>query len=377
MGTPADEPALAIASEFETEPEPAWPDDLLSAARARHWIRSALPGRPAVAGPTWVHRAKPWGVTARFAVRAAGGVGGTEPAEVVFKATHLSLFAGAPRVYALLARHVPEAVPELLAWERSGDRAWMLFRPFADPTVEATGGLEPLLALARTLARVQVAVATLPAAEMAGLTRSSVRQVPALLDEVVRDVRDRLLLAWEADGGRMARRFGVPADLLTRIEAHRDAVVAWTEELAAGSWPETVDHVDLHTENAVLRPDGGVLILDWEEAVLSCPFFSLDRLLMDARVRDPDDGADPWQRPDANGAPLGAAEHAVRRAYLDALPWGTAAERERAFDLALRLAPIKTAHEGRVYADALGWNGIPPLTAYCLVRALRRWEAAG
>lgn len=66
---------------------------------------------------------------------------------------------------------------------------------------------------------------------------------------------------------------------------------------------------------------------------------------------------------------------AVRAAYLAALPWGTEDERLKAFDAAMILAPIKTAHEGRSFAAARGWqNGIPFQAAMLLSRTLRRCE---
>lgn len=49
---------------------------------------------------------------------------------------------------------------------------------------------------------------------------------------------------------------------------------------------------------------------------------------------------------------------------------------KHAINLALPRVPLKAAHEGEVFADALGWDeGHPQLTAWHLARALRRWEA--
>ena len=66
----------------------------------------------------------------------------------------------------------------------------------------------------------------------------------------------------------------------------------------------------------------------------------------------------------------------MRDAYLDALPWGDRPARERAFELAMALAPIKTAYEAMEYARALGYRqGTPFATAWALGRALPRWAA--
>jgi hypothetical protein len=123
----------------------------------------------------------------------------------------------------------------------------------------------------------------------------------------------------------------------------------------------------------VRKRDGGILIYDWEEANLSCPFFSLDRLLDDARPLHLRIGS-PINTSDQ--LPYTPAELAVRSAYLAEIPWGNYAERERGFDLAMCLGPIKTAYEAIGLAEALGWEeGSPHILAWALGRALPRWRA--
>ena len=70
------------------------------------------------------------------------------------------------------------------------------------------------------------------------------------------------------------------------------------------------------------------------------------------------------------------SEQAIRQAYVAAIPWRSLAERERAFDLAMCLAPIRTIHDGILFAATQGWrNGIPPQVDMLSMQALRRWEA--
>ncbi|CAA9579668.1 MAG: hypothetical protein AVDCRST_MAG49-4643 [uncultured Thermomicrobiales bacterium] len=437
-GSPGGTASLAAADGM------AWPDDRFDLAGARAWIRPVLPGTPAVTGPTRVYQAKGWGATAAFAVAppvgaatpgdggqygrdgqdgeespsAAGPRGATAvrrrhaPASqvadrdtaadgvgsevvVVLKVAALPRFAYAPRLYALLGRAAPGRVPALLAWdERTGGQTRMLFRPFAGETIERRRDPAALVALARTVAAIQGAVAALPAGALAATGTPSVlpTDLPAMLDAVLDEATSKHRATWAEDDGALGRRFGVPDDLIPRLAARRSQAVAWADELAAAGGPETVDHVDLHAGNAVVGPDGTTLVYDWEEATRGCGLLSLDRLLVDAWALDAralgategagrattaadDDLPEAFNHPEANGRPLGATERAVRDAYLDALPaaWGPAAARRRACDLALALAPIKAAHEGLRYAEALGWSrGIPPLAAFCLVRALRR-----
>jgi hypothetical protein len=334
--------------------EHTWPANLLDAAEVRRWIGSALPDALVVTGPLEVYRAKEWGVTARFEALSPGG----EPHVVVFKATVLPLFASAPWTYALLTRTCPGRVPELLAWARHEQGAWMLFAAYEGRPVAETADLAPLLAVARTLAEVQVAIAALPPAEAAPLPRVPAERLPEMFEAVLADIASRQQAFWRGEGRELARQFALPVHPAAQMESFRPQVRAWATELAVGGWPLTLDHVDLQPENAVIQPDGLLLLLDWEEANISLPFFSLDRLLDDAHERA--------------GV---AGVRALRAAYVEALPWGTRAELERALTVALCLAPIKHAYECLRLAEALGWDeGCPHVSAWALGRALPRWK---
>ena len=335
--------------------EHAWPDERMDAADVRGWIAHALPRRQHVSGPLEVYQAKEWGVTARFSVAPVTG----EPArEVVFKANQLPLFRDAPYVESLLSRHCPGAVPEVLAWEWLGDGTWMLYTAFSGVSAAATQDMAPLLGMARILAAIQTRIAALPQAELSALPRVPLRDFPSMFEAVLADVRARYLTFWHGEGAELAAQFSLPEDIDDLMESFRDWVGRWVYELEAGDWPLSLDHVDLQADNAVLQPNGDILIYDWEEANLSCPFFSLDRLLDDARELSGENG-----------------ERQLRAAYLDALPWGMRAARERALDLALCLSPLKHAHEAMRLADALGWSeGAPHICAWALARALPRWQ---
>lgn len=363
----------------------AWPADLLDASEVRDWIGAVLPGRPVVSGPAEIYREKGWGVTARFTVTAPKTAPPHPDAPhhkptggVVFKASALPLFSYSPAVGELLNRHVPAAAPQLLAHDRRHDQTWTLFAPFEGRKLSDPPALGDLRAIARAMAQIQGRVAALPPAETALLPRLPVADLPALFDGILADVRDRHLAAWHADGRATARRFALPADPRAALAGYRARVGAWADELRSGPWPESIDHVDLRAGNAVRLPDGRLLIYDWEEALIGCPFFSLDRLLDDARKLDQDRTADAPANLVFGGTALtgSPSERAVRRAYLDAVPWGGRAQRERAFDLALGLAPLKFARECKVFTQAQGWDEWgSTLAAFCLSRALQRWRS--
>ena len=129
--------------------------------------------------------------------------------------------------------------------------------------------------------------------------------------------------------------------------------------------------MDLLPHNAAVQPQGRVLLYNWEQAVLGCPFFSLDVLLAFAldHAENFIGGLELRGERGTEGA------MALRDAYLDALPWKTRAARERAFALALCLSPIRYAWaEGRLaslfgqeeeWAEDMAW---------WIMRALYRWE---
>lgn len=313
----------------------------------RAWIAASLPGHPAVSGPTTVLRAHAWGITARFAARAIP----TAPQEdVVFKASFLPMEFPVAAPYRLLARCCPADVPELLAWADEPGRRWLLFRAFREPTAGNLAGISPVRDVAAAMARIQSLVAAMPPHALGSVPLGPVvpvGAVPAMLD--------RLIQTTEEHRGEPGLAPGVAA----RLASGRRRIDAWTRELDDGGWPTTIHHVDLHPFNAAIRPDGRALIYDWEEANLGFPFFSLDKLLLAAPERAAEAGVE-------------AAVADVRGAYLDALPWGTRAEREWAFALAMRLSPIRFADADARFARALGWSAAEAVAPWVEL-ALTRW----
>ncbi len=338
---------------MEPAGETEWPEALSNPDEVRAWIGEALSGGPEISGPERIYQATVRTVTAQFTVA------GAEP--VVFKASALDLFGGAPRIYELLDRKCAGHVPELVAWRQRKGQTWLLFRSFHGQPLDASPTLDGILALARTLARIQVTLAALPPGSLSGLPRTPVSQVPRVFETVLGYIGEKHAAHWQGHDGPRAELVPLVPELLARAAQYHGQVERWAAELAAGGWPQSLDHPDLHLGNAVLQPDGRVLIYDWEEAVLSCPFFSMDQVLDDVRALD-QGHAEAW-------------EPQVRQAYLDALPWGSAEGRERAFALAMLLLPVKKAYEYIQTDRALGAvEGNRHLTAI-LHEAVQRWGA--
>lgn len=273
-----------------TDEQPAWPTEHIALGAASRWVASAIGS--AVDRPE-ILRIKRWGVTARF-----GGV--------VLKVSFTPLFPQITGVHALLEKIVPPGAPRLVASEMVAGQLWTLFEHLPGVTAEQVGTPGALVAAARELARVQAAAARL---DLSGLPAFDVRRVPgALLED---DLSDQ------------------PAELVQWLREAQPSLQLEAEALA--DVPLSLDHPDVNGSNVIMLDDGGATLLDWEEATVGCPLFSLDRLLDEAHA-------------------LSAVE-TVRDAYLEALGVGGLEQVERA----MRLVPLKLALENRAFARALGW----------------------
>jgi len=291
-----------------TDEQFAWPEEHTALDAASRWVVSAC-GRE-VDAPE-ILQTKRWGVTARFG-------------SVVLKVSFTPLFPQVIDVHALLERIVPEGGPRLIASEMVDGQLWTLFEYLQGPTAEEVGTPGALEATARELARVQAAVAKL---DLTRLPVIDIRRVSGILLED--DLSDQ------------------PVELVQWLRDTQPALQLDADALA--HIPLSLDHPDVNPSNAIMRGDGSVTLLDWEEATVGCPLFSLDRLLSEAHE-------------------LSALE-TVTDVYLDTLGAGGSEQVERA----MRLVPLKLAHEFRAYARALGWpHPHTHLTTLLLELARRR-----
>jgi hypothetical protein len=258
---------------------------------------------------------KRWGVTARFG-------------SVVLKASFTPLFPQVIDVHALLERIVPAGAPRLIASQMVDGQLWTLFEYIQGATAEELRTPGALAATARELARVQTAVAKL---DLTRLPLFDVRRVPgALLEDDLSD-QPAELVQWLRDAQPSLQR---DADVLADV-------------------PLSLDHPDVNGSNAIILHEGRAILLDWEETTAGCPLFSLDRLLDEAHG-------------------LSAVE-TVRDVYLDTLGTGGLEQVERA----MRLVPLKRAHENRAFARALGWPHPHTRVTTLLLELARRRSTNG
>jgi phosphotransferase family enzyme len=230
-------------------------------AEAIGWVdaRLAEAGRARTGEPEQPH-VRSWATALRIP---------TADGPVWFKANTPALVHEVAVVEAVSAR-VPDRVPPLLASD--ADRGWMLMADAGDRLREVVEEERSLVRFHDVLAgAADVALALEP-------------DVDALVAAGVPDLR----LAGLVDGyAELVARF----DLEPRFVAAASRVSDLVDELASYDVTETLQHDDLH-DGQVFVKDGRNLILDWGDAVISHPFFTMSVTLEGGVAWGLDDVAD-------------------------------------------------------------------------------------
>ena len=268
-------------------------------ADAHAWIRAHAD----VTGEIEQPHVRPWGTVLRAP---------TSAGDVWFK-TSVPALAHEAGLVGVLARERPDAVPELLAFDR--ERSWMLM---------ADGGLRMREVVERE------------------------RDLGLWLDVLSRYAQLQLDLAPHANEllalGTPDHRLAIlPARAaeIPELAEHVDAIAGLCARLAAVPIPETIQHDDLHDGNVFLR-DGRPLFFDWGDSCVAHPFLSMSVTLEGLiawgvdDVRDSEDLA-PYRA--AYLAPF--AGHASQEDLADAL------------DAALRLGWVSRVLTTHRYASTL------------------------
>jgi len=217
-----------------------------------------------------------------------------------------------PRLSAQLFARWPDRVAEVLAHEE--ERAWLLLVDAGTPIGAFDLGNPP-----------EAWLDVLP--PYAELQRGEVAHAQEHLAHGVPDMRIEVLPA------RLEQILEAPLPLdpeeIRQLRAFVPRFAELCAELAACGLPVTVQHDDLHMAN-VYEKHGRLRVLDWGDASIAHPFFSLFvtfRFLESVTNLAPDD---PWF-------------NRLRDAYLE--PWGSG--HAETFALALRVA---------AFAHAIAWK---------------------
>jgi hypothetical protein len=224
-----------------------------------------------------------------------------------------------PRVTRWLGRRFPALIAPVVALDAS--QRWLLTRAVLGPTLRECPRLGPWESTAAAYGRMQRALAghgrTLRAL---GCRRRDLAWLAREIPELVHD--PRVLAA----GGRQRLK---PREV-SRLRRLVPTLVARCRQLEAGGVAATLDHADLWAINVVVGRHGPV-VLDWEDAAVAHPFWSVFLLMWSHGFHDR------W-------GPRGAAARRVQHAYLAGWSGHEGTEQyRRTFALAQLLAPLHYA----------------------------------
>ncbi len=101
--------------------------------------------------------------------------------------------------------------------------------------------------------------------------------------------------AWSDPRGELTRALGFPArEVLGRLESLQVKIANWVSAVEAVGVKPSIEHGDCHAGNAICREDGSILIFGWENACVSHPFQSAEKLLTSAWALDAGTSGGPW-----------------------------------------------------------------------------------
>jgi hypothetical protein len=242
------------------------------------WIRAHV----TPSGPAQVEHQRPWATVWRVPVD--GGA-------VWFKACG-PVQAFEAGLTAALASRWPDRLPEVIACDE--DKAWLLLADAGTPLMAFGDQLDAWLAILPRYAELQQGEAAHVAEHLAGGVPD--RRLEALPDQYE---------------GLVARDLPLEPEEKAQLRAFGPAFARLCSELGARGIPPSIQHDDLHAANVYAR-DGRLAVLDWGDASVAHPFFSLVATLHNEARRVP------FTR--------------LRDAYLE--PWGADPD---TFELALRI----------------------------------------
>lgn len=258
---------------------------------ADEWVRTHV-------SPTsvTVEKERPWATTWRI-----------ETADdVVFFKACAAVQAFEPRLTAELSTRWPDDVVEVLAHDER--RAWLMTRDAGIPIGVYGNPPEPWLIVLPRYAELQRGEAAHAGDHVAhGVPDHRLDVLPAQLE-------------W-----MLEHDLPLDDDELAALRARTSRFSAMCAELASAAIAETVQHDDLHMANVADR-DGRLRIMDWGDASVAHPFFSLVVTFVHLEEVGRLAPADPWFR-------------RLRDAYLEA--WGGGLT--EAFDLAYRIGRVAWA----------------------------------
>lgn len=329
-----------------------------------NWIKSLWEEPVEAVELLKVYRSNDWGVTARFVVR----FGEEISKEVLCKIGFLPIFKTSPDIYNLLKQIDNKKVPYLIHGEFRDEKVWMLFEPFEGKAISEGDKLNSLKEIAAAMAETQLEAGKLLKEGASTIPVIEPVEIVGLFDTIM----GKYLNQWKSEGETISKDIEIDLDYyreifnIKNVNWLRGKIKDYSEELYEKHIPYSIDHLDLHSGNAARLSNNEIIIYDWEEAVVSCPFFSTDKLLDEARELDKGEKI-------ASDVMWSQSQLAVIDSYIDELPWLESSDMRRAFDIAMCIAPIKYAYQSTFFIDQVGWQAMGAgLIAQSIIKAYER-----
>ncbi|MBH0229097.1 phosphotransferase [Halobacillus yeomjeoni] len=335
--------------------EKSWREDLVKVADAKRWLVSNIPDAKKVEGPVEVFRSNDWGMTASFEVDQA-----VECKEVVLKIGFLPLFKTSPSIYRTLNKLNSEHVVSLITGEVKQSQTWLLFEKFEGIQLREFNRVEYIHEMAVTMARLQMDFMNLSEPEMKGIPVYDFQGLKDTLENYISRAIVEYVPVWKSEARQLNEGFDItfenleaisnPENLKNMIEVTHDIC----DELARMNAPLTIYHIDFHTNNASVTEQQDILLYDFEEAVISHPFFVLDKLLDEVsecmEETDHETLHIPWTQ----------AQRELRDTYLKEFTFIDESLKLKMFDLAMMISPLLYGYLSTFFLEQVGWEKSTP-----------------
>ncbi|AQQ54579.1 phosphotransferase [Planococcus lenghuensis] len=333
----------------------------------REWIASSIPDSRKVEGPITIFRSNDWGITASFHV-----YNGHSVQEVVCKIAFLPIFQSSPAIYTALSQLNSGAVPVYINGKTEDGLTWLLFEKFSGHLIREEANLNALIDIAKQMADLQKQFT--PIANEHAIPYYSLRHLAVQLPVFVEHAKNVYRPQWTAQQEQLIKNnLDGKEDLLAICDAGildrmASAMAELCGQLDGFSLPYSIDHLDLHSNNAIRTKGGEVIVFDFEEAVISCPLFSLEKLLDEAAEFENSYSGHKHK------IQWSAAQLQLRDAYLLALDPNVRNDRLiTMFDYMAAVAPIKYAYQSSYFLEQVGSQHMEAeLMAESFVKAWKR-----
>jgi len=320
-----------------------WDEEKVPLTEVQAWIEKAIDSHD-VKGPTKIFRSNDWGITAMF----------QGDQDYVCKIAFLPLFQTSPSIYTFLNSLESPHLPHVVKAENINGQTWLLFTPFEGKVDNKTYSIDEIVKIARTMALIQNQATQ---KDYKDIPVYSVADVESECIDFISHVQERYQEDYIQNSQLISENLSLEQTELEllALEETYTYIKKWIKKacrsLAQHPIPLSLYHLDLHMGNSAKLDNGERLIFDWEEAVITIPFFSINKLVQDAKKTNTNnDETGKYLRWTEN-------ENIVIQAYVQTLDLPIPYEETaKLMDLSLSIVPIFYASLSFQFIKQVGWE---------------------